>query len=92
MLEGLRKHFFKFLYLTIFVIIPFVLLPICIDKKINENACEFIYGYDAIISVVLIILVTNYAFDLVVLVIKKLYEKVSAIDKSSEDKYFVLYV
>lgn len=75
-----------------FVIIPFVLLPICIDKKINETACEFIYGYDAIVSVVLIILVTNYAFDFIAFLIKKLYNKVSAIDKSSDEKYFVLYV
>lgn len=82
----------KFLYCAVFVIIPFVLLPICIDKKINETACEFIYGYDAIVSVVLIILVTNYAFDFIAFLIKKLYNKMYIVNNITDEKYFVLYV
>ena len=65
----------KLQYLLCFIaLIPLVFFPFCYTKKIdNYTFCNLAYGYDAVITMTLIGLLTNYLANLFISLIKKIY-------------------
>jgi len=52
---------------TVLIIIPLALLPTCILEKINEETvCYAVYGFDTIIVLVLVVVITYYVTGVVI--------------------------
>jgi hypothetical protein len=75
---------------TILIIIPLALLPACILEKIKEETiCYAVYGFDTIIVLVLVAVITYYITGVVIEGLKCLY---AGWHKNTDDQTVIVYV